>query len=52
MKTKTKIMVYLSVLAILDMLIPIPFTALILIYVVLERPAWFEKIFTEIYSLK
>lgn len=52
MKTKTKIMVYLSVLAILDMIIPIPFTALILIYVVLEKPAWFEKFSTEIYSLK
>lgn len=52
MKTRTKIMVYLSILALLDMIIPIPFTTLMLLYVVLERPAWFENLVTEIYSLK
>lgn len=52
MNTKTKTMVYLSILALLDMIIPIPFTALVLIYVVLEKPAWFENLVTEIYSLK
>jgi len=50
MNTKTKTMVYLSILALLDMIIPIPFTALVLIYVVLEKPAWFESLVTEIYS--
>lgn len=50
MNTKTKTMVYLSILALLDMIIPIPFTALVLIYVVLEKPAWFENLVTEIYS--
>jgi hypothetical protein len=50
MKTKTKIILYLSILALADMIIPIPFTALILFYVILEKPAWFEKIFTEIYN--
>ena len=46
----TKTMIYLSILALLDMIIPIPFTALVLIYVVLEKPAWFENLVTEIYS--
>jgi hypothetical protein len=50
MNTKTKTMIYLSILALLDMIIPIPFTALVLIYVVLEKPAWFENLVTEIYS--
>ena len=50
MNTKTKTMVYLSILALLDMIIPIPFTALVLIYVVLEKPPWFENLVTEIYS--
>lgn len=50
MNTKTKSMIYLSILALLDMIIPIPFTALVLIYVVLEKPAWFENLVTEIYS--
>ena len=50
MNTKTKTMIYLSILALLDMIIPIPFTALVLIYVVLEKPAWFENLVSEIYS--
>lgn len=49
MKTKTKILVYLSILALLDMIIPIPFTSLMLIYVVLEKPAWFKDLVAEIY---
>lgn len=50
MKTKTKIMIYISVLALLDMIIPIPFTALILIYVILEKPPWFMNFVNEIYN--
>ncbi|MFT5699913.1 MAG: hypothetical protein ACI8ZB_002781 [Desulforhopalus sp.] len=50
MKTKTKIILYLSILALLDMIIPIPFTALMLIYVIFEKPAWFKKLVTEIYN--
>jgi len=49
MKQNTKILLYLIVLAVLDMIIPIPFTALILIYVLLEKPAWFEKLVADIY---
>jgi uncharacterized protein (DUF697 family) len=50
MKTKTKIILYLSILALLDTIIPIPFTALMLIYVIFEKPAWFRKLVTEIYN--
>ena len=50
MKTRTKIIIYISVLALLDMVIPIPFTALILIYVILEKPPWFMDFVKEIYS--
>lgn len=50
MKTNTKLMIYLSILALLDMIIPIPFTALILIYVIFEKPAWFRNLVTEIYN--
>jgi hypothetical protein len=50
MKINTKMLIYLIVLAILDMIIPIPFTALILIYVILEKPPWFIKWVTEIYK--
>jgi hypothetical protein len=50
MKIQTKIMIYLSILALLDMVIPIPFTALLLIYVIVEKPAWFRDSVTEIYN--
>jgi hypothetical protein len=50
MKTKTKILLYLSILALVDMIIPIPFTALLLIYVIFEKPAWFKNLATEIYN--
>ena len=50
MKINTKIMIYLSILALLDMIIPIPFTALMLIYVIFEKPVWFKNLVTEIYN--
>ena len=50
MKTKTKIILYLSIIALVDTIIPIPFTALMLIYVIIEKPAWFRNLVTEIYN--
>ena len=50
MKNTTKTMVYLVVLSFLDMIIPIPFTALMLIYVLIEKPSWFINLVTEIYN--
>jgi len=50
MKIKTKILLYLSILALVDMIIPIPFTALMLIYVIFEKPAWFRNLVTDIYN--
>ena len=50
MKTHTKIMIFLIILAILDMVIPIPFTTILLIYVLLERPLWFKKLVAEVYN--
>ncbi len=49
MKSNTKILIYLIVFAILDMIIPIPFTTILLIYVLLEKPLWFKKLVTEVY---
>jgi hypothetical protein len=50
MKTKTKMLLYLSILAVVDTIIPIPFTALLLIYVIFEKPAWFRNLVTDIYD--
>lgn len=50
MNLNTKILIYLIVLALLDMIIPIPFTAILLIYVLSEKPAWFKKLVDDIYQ--
>ena len=50
MKNNTKIMICLVILGIFDMVIPIPFTTILLIYVLLEKPSWFRKLVTEAYN--
>lgn len=50
MNIKTKTLFTLIGLAILDMVIPIPFTTLFLIYVVLEKPPWFTELLQQIYN--
>ena len=47
---KTKILIYLIIFAIFDMVIPIPFTAILLIYVLSKKPAWFQNMVTGIYN--
>jgi hypothetical protein len=44
-------MIYLIILAVVDMIIPIPIVSLILIYVILERPPWFQNLTQEIYQI-
>ena len=52
MKTTTKLLIYLIILALLDAVIPIPFTTIMLIYVVLEKPEWFKKLVFDIYEIE
>ena len=52
MKTKSKVLLYLIVLALIDTVIPVPITGIILIYVLYEKPAWFKGLVSEIYNLK
>ena len=47
---KTKILISLLLLAVLDALIPIPFTTILLIYVLLEKPGWFYDQVRKIYQ--
>jgi len=50
MKLKTQLLIGLVILAVLDMVIPIPFTALLLLYVLLEKPPWCGRWTSEIYE--
>ncbi len=49
MSFKTKILIYLIILGIFDFIIPIPITALVLIYVLFQEPRWFKEWVEEIY---
>ncbi len=49
MKAGTKILIYLILFALIDTVIPVPLTALLLIYVLFEKPPWFVKLVKEVY---
>jgi len=50
MKQKTKILTCLVVFAFIDTVIPVPLTALLLIYVLSEKPPWFRRLVREVYD--
>ena len=50
MSTKTQVLISLIGLGIVDIVIPIPIVAIILIYVALQRPPWFAKMVRDIYG--
>jgi len=50
MTTQRKILIYLLILAVLDAIIPIPFTTIFLIYILFEKPSWFLDLVKQIYQ--
>ena len=52
MKIETKILIWLIVFALFDLIIPFPITAVVLLYVLFEKPAWFQEYVKDIYELK
>ncbi|MBW1780280.1 MAG: hypothetical protein JRL30_06030 [Deltaproteobacteria bacterium] len=50
MKFKTKLLIGLVIIAVLDMIVPIPFAALLLLYVVIEKPPWFQRLVADLYE--
>jgi hypothetical protein len=52
MSIKTKYLIILVMLGIIDVVIPIPILGVILIYVVLQRPPWFTNVVREIYNIE
>lgn len=47
---RTTVLVYLVCLAIVDVLIPLPILALVLIGVTVRRPAWFRSLVRQVYG--
>jgi hypothetical protein len=50
MTLKTKILIYITILAVFDTIIPIPMTAFVLIYVLYQKPQWFRDWVYKIYG--
>jgi len=50
MKTRTKILLYLLVLCLVDAVIPIPIIGVILLYVMYQKPVWFKEMVTDIFG--
>lgn len=50
MSIKTKYIISLLLLGIVDVVIPLPIVEVILIYVILTKPPWFKDIVQKIYS--
>ncbi len=43
MSLKTQLLLYLLAMAVFDVIIPIPITAMALIYVLYQKPKWFKE---------
>ena len=50
MSIKSKTLIFLIILGIIDMVIPIPILGVILIYVVFQKPPWFTDVVSKIYK--
>ncbi len=52
MSAKAKTLIAIAVLGIVDAVVPgLPILALILVFVVIEKPAWFRRLYEQIYSV-
>ena len=49
MTTKTKSLIGLIFISVVDAVVPLPIIGAVLIYVVLQRPPWFIDVVQEIY---
>jgi hypothetical protein len=50
MTLKTQTLIALIFLSIVDAVIPIPIVGIILIFVLLQKPPWFQKLVREVYE--
>ena len=50
MNIKSKSLIVLIIICIMDVLIPIPILGITLIYVVLQRPPWFTDVVRKLYD--
>lgn len=51
MSSRTKVLLVLLGMALIDTVIPIPIAVLLLIYVMYQKPVWFKELVEELYIL-
>jgi hypothetical protein len=47
---RTTVLTWLICLAVIDAVIPVPILALVLIWVVMRKPAWFTDVVRKVYA--
>ena len=50
LKTKSKCLIALILLGIVDTVLPVPILVVILLYVLTQKPPWFKELVREIYA--
>ncbi|MDP6775587.1 MAG: hypothetical protein QGI83_02355 [Candidatus Latescibacteria bacterium] len=50
MTPENRVLVYLGLLAFVDIFTPIPIVAAILVYVVFQKPPWFRDLVGQVYG--
>jgi hypothetical protein len=50
MHVQNRYVLILAILSLMDLLIPLPILGILLIYVVLQRPAWFKNMVRNLYQ--
>ena len=50
MALKTKCLIGLVALAVVDAVIPIPIVGIVLIYVIVQKPPWFHEVVEDLYG--
>jgi putative effector of murein hydrolase LrgA (UPF0299 family) len=50
MSIKTKSIIGVILLGLVDIIIPVPILGIILLYVIFQRPPWFRDVVREIYN--
>jgi putative effector of murein hydrolase LrgA (UPF0299 family) len=52
MSLKTKAVIAVALLSLLDIIIPLPILGTVLLYCILQKPAWFSSVVGELYRTK
>ena len=49
---RTRLIVYLVLFAVIDLIIPVPILGLVLVYVLVSNPPWFLDLVKDMYQIR